>query len=67
MSNEATPAPTGVNGSLAFLWVLAIAGLLGGAVGLASDNEFGPWALGLGGTALLLALTVQALRHTPKS
>lgn len=59
-------APTGVNGSLALLWVIGIVGVAGGVVATVAENDFGPWALGAGVLAIVLALAVQAIRHTPK-
>lgn len=63
MTTEATRARRS-NGPLGFLWFLAIAGIVAGIIMLVIDETFGgTLGIGIGFQAMLLALTVQAVRH----
>lgn len=65
MSDAQNTAPAKGNGSLALLWVIALVAIVSGLITLASSEAVGAaWGLfGFGGVAILLALTVQAVRN----
>lgn len=64
MTTEETSTPTGVNGSLAFMWTLGIVALVAGVVGFAAGHDWAPWGVGSGALLIALALHAQAIRKS---